>query len=271
MDVARRLEEGLFKIANTKEDYVNPSTLEPRLASLIKGRQLNNYNQRHANSSSVGTMIPTPGLQHSGGNPNLMITSSGDATMAGSNNITTSAMNTGNLLNSGGMLGGNLSNGYQHSSSNFGLGSGGNMSSMSSQRNTGQMMPTPGFVNSSTNNNSNNGQSYLSVEASNNSGGFSTAPMMVPQTQQQQLRQDIGGQNSRMLQNHGSQMGVGLRPGMQQKLSNVSNSSINGGVGMNAKSVDSGTSYTNPIRNSQQAYDNLQRSGMQGKVFISHP
>nr|AAG60059.1 p300/CBP acetyltransferase-related protein 2 [Arabidopsis thaliana] len=267
MDVARRLEEGLFKIANTKEDYVNPSTLEPRLASLIKGRQLNNYNQRHANSSSVGTMIPTPGLQHSGGNPNLMITSSGDATMAGSNNITTSAMNTGNLLNSGGMLGGNLSNGYQHSSSNFGLGSGGNMSSMSSQRNTGQMMPTPGFVNSSTNNNSNNGQSYLSVEASNNSGGFSTAPMMVPQTQQQQLRQDIGGQNSRMLQNHGSQMGVGLRPGMQQKLSNVSNSSINGGVGMNAKSVDSGTSYTNPIRNSQQAYDNLQRSGMQGDGY----
>lgn len=150
------------------------------------------------------------------------------------------------------------------------------MSSMSSQRNTGQMMPTPGFVNSSTNNNSNNGQSYLSVEASNNNGGFSAAPMMVPQTQQQQqqqqqLRQDIGGQNSRMLQNHGSQMGVGLRPGMQQKMSNVSNSSINGGVGMNAKSVDSGTSYSNPTRNSQQAYDNLQRSGMQGKVFISHP
>jgi len=91
---------------------VNPSTLEPRLASLIKGRQLNNYNQRHANSSSVGTMIPTPGLQHSGGNPNLMITSSGDATMAGSNNITTSAMNTGNLLNSGGMLGGSFTTTY---------------------------------------------------------------------------------------------------------------------------------------------------------------
>lgn len=147
------------------------------------------------------------------------------------------------------------------------------MSSMSSQRNTGQMMPTPGFVNSSTNNNTNSGQSYLSVEASNNSGGFSTVPMMVPQPQQQQqqLRQDIGGQNSRMLHNNGSQMSVGLRPGMQQKMSNVSNSSINGGVGMNAKSVDSGTSYTNSTRNSQQAYDNLQRTGMQGKVFISHP
>ncbi|KAL0725777.1 hypothetical protein Bca4012_040376 [Brassica carinata] len=261
MDVARRLEEGLFKIANTKEDYLNQATLEPRLASLIKGRQLNNYNQRQANSSSVGTMIPTPGLQHSGGNPNMMMTSSVDTTMAGSNNITTTAMNTGSLLNSSGMLGGNMSNGYQHSSSNFGLGSGGNMASMSSQRNTGQMMPTPGFVNNNTNINNNNGQSYLSVEASNNSGGFSAPPMMAPQPQQQQQRQNIGGQNSRLLHNLGSQMGVGLRPGMQQIMSNVSNNSTNGGVGMNAKGVDPGT------RNSQQVYDNLQRSGMQGEGY----
>lgn len=147
------------------------------------------------------------------------------------------------------------------------------MASMSSQRNAAQMMPTPGFVNNSTSNNTNNGQSYLNVEASSNSGGFSAVPMMVPQVQQQQqqLRQDIGGQNSRMLHNHGSQMGVGLRPGMQQKMSNVLNSSINGGVGMNAKSVDSGTAYANSTRNSQQAYDNLQRPGMQGKVFVSHP
>ncbi|WZZ69478.1 hypothetical protein YC2023_080848 [Brassica napus] len=262
MDVARRLEEGLFKIANTKEDYLNQSTLEPRLTSLIKGRQLNNYNQRQANSSSsVGTMIPTPGLQHSGGNPNMMMTSSVDTGMAGSNNIATTAMNTGSLLNSGGMLGGNMSNGYQHSSSNFGLGSGGNMTSMSSQRNTGQMMmPTPGFVNNNTNNNNNNGQSYLSVEASNNSGGFSSAPMMAPQQQQQQ-RQSVGGQNSRLLHNLGSQMGVGLRPGMQQIMSNVSNNSTNGGVGMNAKGVDPGT------RNSQQVYDNLQRPGMQGEGY----
>ncbi|CAG7893858.1 unnamed protein product [Brassica rapa] len=253
MDVARRLEEGLFKIANSKEDYLNQSTLESRLASLIKGRHMNNYNQqRHANPSSAGTMIPTPGLQHSGGNPNMMMTSSVDAAMDGSNNITTTAMNTANMLNPGGMLGGNMSNGYQHSSSNFGLGSGGNIASMSSQRNTGQMMPTPGFVNNSINSNT---QSYLNVEASNsnNSVGFSAAPMMVPQPhqqQQQQPRQDMGGQNSRILHNLGSQMSVGLRPGMQQKMSNVSNSSINGGVGMNAKSVDT-----------------LQRSGMQGEGY----
>ncbi|CAN8240354.1 unnamed protein product [Cochlearia groenlandica] len=257
MDVARRLEEGLFKIANSKEDYWNQSTLEPRLASLIKGRQLNNYNQRHANSSAVGTMMPTPGLQHSGVNQNPMITSSNDATMAGSNNITTTSMNNGNLLNSS-----NMSNGYNHLTSNFGVGSGGNIASMSLQRNTGQMMPTPGFVNNSINNNSNNGQSYMGVEASNNSVGFSSAPTMVSQPQQQQMRQDIGGQNSRMLlHNNGSQMGVGLRPVMQQKMSNVTNNSMNGGVGMNTKSVDSST------LNSQQAYDNLQRSGMQGEGY----
>ncbi|KAJ4909080.1 Histone acetyltransferase HAC1 [Raphanus sativus] len=260
MDVARRLEEGLFKIANSKEDYLNQATLESRLASLIKGRHMNNYNQRHANnnsSSSVGTMIPTPGLQHSGGNPNMMMTTSfvDAATMAGSNNN----MNTGNMLNSGGgMLGGNMSKGYQHSSSNFGLGSGGNISSMNPQRNTGQMMPTPGFVNSGINKNNNTiSQSYLSVEASNsnNSVGFSAAPMMVSQPhqqqQQQQPRLDTGGQNSRILHNLRSQMGVGLRAGMQQKISSL----------MNAKSVDSGS------RSSQQAYDSLQRSGMQGEGY----
>ncbi|KAM0049466.1 putative histone acetyltransferase [Helianthus debilis subsp. tardiflorus] len=36
MDIARRLEEGLFKIAATKEDYLNLDTLESRLHALIK-------------------------------------------------------------------------------------------------------------------------------------------------------------------------------------------------------------------------------------------
>ncbi|XVF09678.1 hypothetical protein REPUB_Repub07fG0115600 [Reevesia pubescens] len=35
-DFARRLEEGLFKIAHTKEDYTNLSTLEHRLRTLIR-------------------------------------------------------------------------------------------------------------------------------------------------------------------------------------------------------------------------------------------
>lgn len=36
---------------------MNLSTLEHRLASMTKDRQLNNYNQQHANSSSLETMI----------------------------------------------------------------------------------------------------------------------------------------------------------------------------------------------------------------------
>jgi E1A/CREB-binding protein len=108
MDVARRLEEGLFKMAVTKEDYMNRSTLESRITSLIKGRQINNYNQRHANSSSVGTMIPTPGLSQTAGNPNLMVTSSVDATIVGNTNITSTALNTGNPLIAGGMHGGSF-------------------------------------------------------------------------------------------------------------------------------------------------------------------
>ncbi|CAH8252548.1 unnamed protein product [Arabidopsis lyrata] len=36
--VAKRLEELIFKMAMTKEEYLNPSTLESRLKSLIIGR-----------------------------------------------------------------------------------------------------------------------------------------------------------------------------------------------------------------------------------------
>lgn len=105
------------------------------------------------------------------------------------------------------------------------------MTSMGSQRSTGQMIPTPGFVNSVTN---------------NNSGGFSAEPTIVPQSQQQQ---HTGGQNSHMLSN---QMDAGLRPDMQSKPSGVANSSVNGGVGANEKSVDSGSSYTNASKKLQQ-------------------
>lgn len=123
------------------------------------------------------------------------------------------------------------------------------MTSMSSQSSTGQMIPTPGFVNSGTN---------------NNSGGFSAEPT-VPQSQQQQQRQHTGGQNSHMLSN---QMAAGLRPDMQPKPSGVANSSVNGGVGVNEKNVDTGSSYTNSSRNLQQAIDNFPQSGMQGNFSL---
>ncbi|WZZ18837.1 hypothetical protein YC2023_111926 [Brassica napus] len=259
MDVARRLEEGLFKMAVSKEDYVNRSTLESRITSLIKGRHLNNYNQRHANSPSVGMMIPTPGLPHAGGgttmiptprlphtgdNPSSMVKPSADTTIAGNNNSTSKAVNTGNLLASGGMHGGNMSNGYQNSSRNFSLGTRGNMGS---QRSAPQMIPTPGFVNSAAN---------------NNSGGFSAEPTVVPQSQQQKQRQDTGGQNSQMVSN---QVTAGHRPdNMQPKPAGVASNSVNGGVGVSKKSVDTGEGYrtTNP--------DNLGSKNLHGGVTSNH-
>ncbi|KAF8106095.1 hypothetical protein N665_0147s0052 [Sinapis alba] len=82
MDVARRLEEGLFKTAMSKEEYANESTLESRIASLVKVKYLQMLNQRHTNSSMVGTMVPTTtGLSHAGGNPSSMVTSSACASV----------------------------------------------------------------------------------------------------------------------------------------------------------------------------------------------
>lgn len=78
MEVARRLEVGLFKMANSKEEYANESTVESRLARIITGRHLKSSNPGHTNSSMIGTMIPTTttGLSHAGGNPSSMVTSS---------------------------------------------------------------------------------------------------------------------------------------------------------------------------------------------------
>ncbi|RID57813.1 hypothetical protein BRARA_F01165 [Brassica rapa] len=225
MEVARRLEEGLYKMANSKEDYVNRSTLESRIMALMKSRYMSNYNQLLADSSSVGAMIPTPGLSHAANNPSSVVTTSADATVAGNNNSTSTAVNAGNLLAAGGMHEGNVSTGYQHSSRNFSLGSGGNLASLGSQRSTAQMIPIPGFANNGTD---------------NNSDGFSAEITMVSQSQQQQQRQDIGGQNIQMFSN---QMTAGRRPDMQPKPAGVSNISVNDGVGVNEKSVEPGEGY----------------------------
>lgn len=92
---------------------MNLETLESRLQNLIKRSSMNNQNQhypQHVNSSSpIGTMIPTPGMSHSG-NSNVMVTSSVDASMittSGCSSITPN-VNTGNLLPTGGLHGGSF-------------------------------------------------------------------------------------------------------------------------------------------------------------------
>ncbi|KAI3785391.1 hypothetical protein L1987_44509 [Smallanthus sonchifolius] len=158
MDIVRRLEEGLFKTATTKEEYMNIDTLENRLHILIKRLPLNNHNQQYQQQGNtsvhMGTMIPNPGMPQSG-NSSLTVPSSMD-------NMVQPAVNTGNFL----------PNGYQQSTTNFSNNSGGNslISSMGAQRMASQMIPTPGF----NNNYSTGNQSYMNMDSSNSAVRLST-------------------------------------------------------------------------------------------------
>ncbi|XP_048318363.1 histone acetyltransferase HAC1 isoform X2 [Ziziphus jujuba] len=246
-DMAKRLEEGLLKTALTKEDYMNPDTLESRLHNWIKRFSLNNQTQhysQHVNSSPIGAMIPTPG-----------------------NLLPTAGIHGGSFNRSDG----HVSNGYQQSPATFSIGSGGNMSSMGVQRVSSQMIPTPGF-------NSNINQSYMNLDSSSNGGGLSTVEStMVSQPQQQ--KQHVGGQNSRILHNLGSHMGGGIRPGLQQKAYGFSNGALNGGLGLissnlplvNEPGSSEGYLTTAPYANSpkpiQQHFDQHQRPIMQGDAY----
>lgn len=288
-DLVRRLDDVLFRSAATKEDYANLDTLESRLHGLIKGLPLSSHNQQFPqgvnSSSAISTMIPTPGMSHSGSS-NLMVTSSVDTSMIAAsacNSIAPTTVNTGSLLPAGGgssvgihsssfnSSDGSLCNGYQQSTSSFSIGSGGNsmMSSMSGQRITSQMIPTPGF-------NSNNNQSYMNSESSNNGGGFSSVEStMVSQPQQQ--KQHVGGQNIRILHNLGSQRGSGIRSGLQQKTYGFSNGALNGGfIGNNMQLVNgpttsdgylSGTLYGDSSKPLQQQFDQHQRPLIQGDGY----
>ncbi|KAD2805823.1 hypothetical protein E3N88_39200 [Mikania micrantha] len=96
MDIVRRLEEGLFKTATTKEEYMNSETLEIRLHALIKCLPYSNHNQHQQQGNTsvpMGTMIPNPGMPQSG-DSSIMVPSSMDATVP-------PAVNTGNFLPNG--------------------------------------------------------------------------------------------------------------------------------------------------------------------------
>ncbi|XP_038714551.1 histone acetyltransferase HAC1-like [Tripterygium wilfordii] len=285
IDVAKRIEEGLFKTALTKEEYLNLQTLESRIATMIKRPHASSHNQRYpqlvnSSSSSIGTMIPTPGMSHVG-NSNLMVSSAVDTSMISasvSDSMPPMAVNAGSMLPTGGMHGGSfnrsdgfLANGYQQLPANFSIGSGENMPSVGMQRMASQMIPTPGFS-------SNNNQSYVNMESSNNGGGFSTVDSTMV-THPQQQKQYVGSQNSRILQNLGSQMGSGIRSGLHQKPYGLSNGALNGGLGMiggNTQLVnESGTSegypaatpYATSPKTLQHQFDHHQRAVMQGDGY----
>ncbi|CAN6707566.1 unnamed protein product [Malus baccata var. baccata] len=280
-EIVKKLDEGLLKSAQDKDDYMNPETLESRLHNLIKRppNQSQQFQQAVNSSSPAGMMIPTPGMSHSG-NSNMMVSSSMDASMnttRGSTGIAPMTVNTGNLVPTGALHGGSfnrsdgsISNGYQQSPASLPVGAGGNISSMGVQRMASQMIPTPGF-------NSSNNQSYMNLDSSNNGGGFCTVDSLMV-TQPQQQRQHIGGQNSRILHSLGSQINTGIRSGMLQKSYGLPNGALNGGLGFgNSLPVvnESGTSegyltskpYANSSKPLQQHFDQHQRPVMQGDSY----
>ncbi|KAI3986385.1 hypothetical protein MKX01_002230 [Papaver californicum] len=236
-DMVKRLDDGLYRNASSQEEYMNVATLEQRLRVVVRQTQGQNHNQQlphpNSSSSSVGTMIPTPGMSHHSGNVNSSITSSMANSMiapTGSNTLQQNTVNMGQLLpgatgSSGGVHGGSfnpsnggLSNGYEQSPSGISFGSGG--ANMMAQRIPSQMIPTPGLSNA---------QSSVNPESINNGSGFSGVDSStVPQSKQY----IGGGNNSRILQSLGGQVGM-LRSNLQQKASSYgfSNGALNGGLG----------------------------------------
>ncbi|XP_047328554.1 histone acetyltransferase HAC1-like [Impatiens glandulifera] len=265
-DIVKRLEEGLFRTATTKEEYMNLDTLETRLHGLIKRSPMNNHNQQYSqvvnssssSPSSVGTMIPTPVMPQSS-NPNMMAASSMNSSMAanGGNGIGASVSN-GNALSSG-----SLSNMYQQSSSKFSMNPSSNMLQPSTglQRMSSQMIPTPGF----------NTQSSVKLDSNNGASGFSNA--------ESAQQKHVGGQNSRILQNLGTHFGSGMRSVVPQKSYGFPNGALGGGFGtvgnnmqpVNAPGTSEGYSNATPYGSlskqmQQQHYDQSQRSMMLGTI-----
>ncbi|XP_022158282.1 histone acetyltransferase HAC1 isoform X2 [Momordica charantia] len=276
-DIVKRLEEGLFKIALTKDDYMNLDTLESRLHNLIKRSPLNNQNQQYqqvvSSSSAISQMIPTPGMAHSG-NSKLMVAPSDDSIISSSASLAPTTVSTGSILPPGG-INGPLSNGYQQSPS-YSVGSSGTISSAGAQRIASQMIPTPGFSNNINHMSSN--QSYVSRDSSSNGSGLpSVEPTGLSQVQLQ--KQHIGGQNSRILHNLGSQMGSGIRSGLQQKSYGFTNGAVNGSLGLIGGNVpllkESSTSegyltvpsYGNLTKPVQQSFEQNEKSLVQGDGY----
>ncbi|KAL3510153.1 hypothetical protein ACH5RR_029554 [Cinchona calisaya] len=288
VDIVKRLEEALFKNAATKEEYMNINTLENRLHCLIERLPLSNQNHQYSHvnsSSSIGTMIPTPGMPQSV-NSNLMVTSSVDNGNT-CNNIASSTINSVNFLPSYGPTvnashGGSFSsadgpstNGYQQPPSDF---AGNNMvSSLGAQRMASQMIPTPGFNNTGSEmiNNTGSNQSYMNLVSSSSAGAFSSVESTVI-SQPLQQKQHVGAQNSRILHNLGSHMGGGIRSSMQQKSYGLSNAVLNGGLGVTTSNLHAvngtgtsegymtGTMYGNSAKPLQPPFDPNQRTLIQG-------
>ncbi|XP_020582739.1 histone acetyltransferase HAC1-like isoform X2 [Phalaenopsis equestris] len=235
-EIARRLEDRIYKDILLKgEDYINMplASVYQRLQGITKN--FNSSQQGHfMQSSSVSTMIPTPGLTSYGSN-GLSVSQDNTAISAGgSNMIAQTGVNMGNILSntnrpvSMGQISsfnattGAIQNGYPPQSGNMIHNSGGNgiVSSMGMMRQSSMMIPTPGL---------NNPQSISITSEPSGGGGFSNVDS--PMVSQQQQKQYDGSQNNRLMNGVGT--GIGVRSNLQQKVPPYSlpNAVTNGGMG----------------------------------------
>lgn len=219
--MSRRLEEVLFKNATTMEDYTNMNTLEHRLYTYIRH---SSATQRHqvphsaTSPSSIGTMIPTPGMAHRGNFKSTISTSMDNSVIVAP--ISSSSVGAADNMKARSLLSTpNGSTGGVVYRNSFDSSEG----PTCLQRTASQMIPTPGMSNLSAN-----------PEPLNNAGLLS-GTTILPKLQQR--KQYIGGHNS--LQNVGGQMDNGLRSSLSQKSlsSGFPNSSANCGLGLTGNNV----------------------------------
>ncbi|EPS66649.1 hypothetical protein M569_08126, partial [Genlisea aurea] len=265
-DIVRRLEEGLFKCAGSKEEYLNLATLETRLQYLLTKRTpVNNHNQQfsHASSSvSVGTMIPTPGFQQNGNSSSMGI-SSVEGSVVSSGSMMASGDSGGFLLTRNGPSRRPVSGGYEQSSSMFPVNIAGDnaAAAVGIQKMTYQMIPTPGIRNQDGNANyDDNASNFPAVEQS-------SGLQPLPQNLNVSNPNNISSQNI-----NAALMRGGVRSMMQKPLVGA----LNGGLGMMRNSVHiangmgtsemhlPGAAYGNLTRQLYQPFDQRQRNLLKG-------
>ncbi|XP_010487036.1 PREDICTED: histone acetyltransferase HAC5-like isoform X1 [Camelina sativa] len=247
-EIAKRLEHAMLRMAKSKDDYLDFRNFELRVESTLKLLT----SQRLANpSSSVSTMVQTPGVSHGWGQSHTATPMMDMSTVnSSSNHLSDATSETGRLLPNNRMNGGSINNGRQQLSA------------------VGQMIPTPGFDNSAT---TGVYQSHRNEEYSRDSGKLMAAGSDFGNPSQLQ-RQRPTGSNDRMLYNLDHQLGGGFRSNLHQNNSGMTNVPLNAGVGMSGNNIHlatgartsegvlSSTNFSTLSQPLQQPVDQLQVS-----------
>lgn len=246
-ELVKKLEERIFKDAASKEDYMNMTTakIDQQLQAILRTVHSNNQQSSHhlSSSSTISTMMPTPGLLHSSNSLNSVMSMDNSMRNTTGPGMVVQAANAGSLLPAAnGSVGvGNIAsfstsngpstNGYRQSSVNIGHGSGGSnmMPSSGMSEETSEMIPTPGL----------NITQPMSANCDYSHGGGLSSFESTMVSEQPQQKQYVGSQNSRMLQSLGGQTGVGMRSNLQHKTSTygLPNGVLSGGLGLIGSSM----------------------------------